>query len=119
MYPAFIISLQEAIFMLNSENSFEKDKPTKDSSVNNPDADDYTGKKKKKKDKKPDKQIAEKISEEKDKSFSGKICKVREKDLKGKKLKLIKKIVAKPKFICLKCARVSCDKSNLCEPDKI
>ena len=64
----------------------------------------------------------EKTSDKKDKkekTFSGKLCKVHEKDLKGKKLKAIKKLVEKPKFICLKCARVSSEKSNLCEPDKI
>lgn len=67
----------------------------------------------------------ENVTEEKkkkkdnEKEFTGKICKVREKDLKGKTLKSIKRMVREPKYICLKCARVSSEKSNLCEPDKI
>lgn len=134
--------------MLNSEKSLEEDKLTKDPSVDIPFEDDVADVKKKKKTKKREKQIAEKISvekkkngkaknkkaenpveaekanatgkpSEKEKAFSGKMCNIREKDLKGKKLKAIKKLVATPKFICLKCGRVSSEKSNLCEPDKI
>ena len=134
--------------MLNSENSLEKDKMTKDPSVDIPVEDDVDDVKKKKKTKKREKQIAEKITivkkkkgkaknkkaekpfevekaiatekpAEKEIEFSGKMCKIREKDLKGKKLKAIKRLVAKPKFICLKCGRVSSEKSNLCEPEKI
>jgi hypothetical protein len=54
-----------------------------------------------------------------DKEFTGKLCKLREKDLKGKKLKVIKKLVENPKYICLKCGRVSSEKSTICEPDKL
>ena len=88
--------------MLDSKTSIEKEKSSEELLKNPPEIEKTSDKK-----------------DKKEKTFSGKLCKVHEKDLKGKKLKAIKKLVEKPKFICLKCARVSSEKSNLCEPDKI
>ncbi|THB70868.1 MAG: hypothetical protein D6B28_08375 [Gammaproteobacteria bacterium] len=47
-----------------------------------------------------------------------KICNYKQKEIE-KKIDQLTTIVAKPKYICKKCARVACNKNLLCKPEKI